>query len=85
VGKLTKCHTEKLFPPGESVVIVIAIVPFLTILENMKWGKLHQLCKNHHSLVHPEFFEKRTAKPNSNRRSIKNSANEDISRLSKNF
>jgi hypothetical protein len=74
-----------LLPTSESLIIVIAIVPFNTTLENMKGGKLHQLCKNHLSLVHPEFFEQRTAKPISNRCLIKNPANEDISRLSKNF
>jgi hypothetical protein len=85
VVKLSKKHVEILFPTTEPFAVVITILPFYTTLKTVEGGKLQQQHKDHLSLVHPDYFEQRKVKLNSNRCLIKNSANEDISRLSKNF
>src|SRR4030042_5602092 len=85
MGELSKGHTEKLFPTSEISCFVISIISFYTVLENMKWCKLHNLCKDHFALVHTYCFALRNTKQISNRCSIENSANPDISKLSKNL
>lgn len=85
VGQLPECHTKKLFPTGESFVVVIAIVSFSTPLKDVIRCKLDQLGKHHLSFVHTEKFAQRKPKSNSNHRRQKTLANEDISRLSKNI
>jgi hypothetical protein len=85
MGLLPEGHTEKLLPTGETFIIVITIVPFNTPFEDVIRCKLDQLGKHHLSFVHPGNFAQRKSKSNSNHRRPKISANEDISRLSKNI
>jgi len=59
MGELTKGHTEKLSPTSEISCFVISIISFYTVFENMKWCKLHYLCKDHFALVHILFCAKK--------------------------
>jgi hypothetical protein len=83
MGELSKGHTVKLPQTSEIKCFEISIISLYTVLENMKWYKLYNLCKNHFALAHRYCFGLRNTKQISNRCFIENSVNLDISILSK--
>jgi hypothetical protein len=85
VGKLAEGHTQELSPAGEILNFKVAVIPLNTILKNMIWSKLHDLRENHLALIHNRHFVLRNTKRFSNRCSMENSANVDISSFSKNL
>ena len=85
VGKLTEGHAQELLPAGEILNFKVAVISLNAILKNMIWSKLHDLRENHLALIHNRHFVLRNTKRFSNRCSIENSANVDISSFSKNL
>jgi len=85
MGQLTECHAEKLSPAGEILHLVVAVIPLYTILKHVIWCKFHNLGEDHLAWIHDQYFVLRNTKRFSNRCSMQNSANPDISSLSKNL
>ena len=85
VRKLTEGHAQELLPTGEILNFKVAVISLNAILKNMIWSKLHNLREDHLALIHNRHFVLRNTKRFSNRCSMENSANVDISSFSKNL
>ena len=77
VSKLSKYHAKELFPTTEVFCSIVPIVSINASFKDIVGSKLDKLCKYYLALIHAGSFAQRKAKPISNRRQPKNSANVD--------